>query len=178
MANIIIKKISSEVLPENFNCGNSSINALVSESYYPTILQHAYAYQISSENVVLGYYMLKFLKIKLEECPEEISEHYSDFCQDCFSVHVSYIAVDSRYQKKGIGTIIIKHIVSSVMELCESWPVRLITLDALKERYEWYCDLGFCAFNEEDRDNTEPTIKMYWDCLLDPEAVYNYENDV
>lgn len=173
MATMEIAKIKGERIGE-FDCGNMSINTLVEKSYYPTILQHAYGYDVCYNGKVIGVYMLKFVKILLDTCPDEISEFQSDLCKDCFSVHITYIAVGKEYQKKGLGTIILKYIIKSVMDLCEKWPIRLITLDALKEKYDWYKSLGFCPLNERDMDNDEATIKMYMDCLLDAELVNTY----
>ncbi len=171
MATIEISKANSEV---TLDCGNASINSLITESYYTTILQHAYCYIVSYNNEVVGAYMLKFTKIELDICPEDIADYRSEICTDCFSVHIKYIAVDKRYQRNGLGKLILKYIIKSVMQLCEKWPVRLITLDALKEKYEWYLALGFLPFNEKDIDNDSATISMYMDCLINIDEVNTY----
>lgn len=171
MATIEISKVNSEV---TLDCGNASINSLITESYYTTILQHAYCYIVSYKDRVVGTYMLKFTKIELNICPEDIADYRSEICTDCFSVHIKYIAVDKSYQGKGIGTFIMQYIIKSVMQLCEKWPVRLITLDALKEKYKWYLELGFLPFNEKDIDDDSATISMYMDCLLNQDEVNTY----
>lgn len=101
MAKIEISKMKKEVPAGTIDCGNDSINALIEKSYYPTILQHAYGYLICIEHKIIGAYMIKFVKIKLEDCPEEVSEYVSDLCEDCFSIHIKFIAIDTNYQKKG-----------------------------------------------------------------------------
>ncbi|MDO4343711.1 MAG: GNAT family N-acetyltransferase [Eubacteriales bacterium] len=173
MAMIEISKLSGE-MNNSFDCGNNSINALIVESYYATILQHAYGYTAIVNGQVVGIYMLKFMKIVLEQGPECLSDYKSDICNDCFSVHIKYIAVQVGEQGKGLGRLILKYIITEVMKLCQNWPVRLITLDALKEKYEWYRSIGFVAFNEEDQKDNDSTIKMYLDCLLDKELVDSY----
>ncbi|MEG0227690.1 MAG: GNAT family N-acetyltransferase [Lachnospiraceae bacterium] len=173
MAALEITKLQSEVPRGVFDCRNASINALISESYYPTVLQHAYAFNISCEGVTIGYYMLKFLSIKLDVCPEEIADYASSMCSDCFSVHIKYIAIDFCYQKKGIGRNIMQYIIESVFALCKLWPIRLVTIEALKEKYAWYQNIGFVAFDEENLDDDSATIKMYIDCLLEQEVVNN-----
>lgn len=176
MAQLEIVKLKEEVPLKLFSCGNSSIDIQIKQSYYPTILQHASAFQISTDKQILGYYMLKFLKINIQSCPENISDYYSEICNDLYSVHIKYLAVDSRFQNKGIGTNVLGYIIKAVNELCIFWPIRLITLDALKEKYDWYRQKGFQAFQESDLHNGSPTICMYMDCLLDIEAFNEYIN--
>lgn len=174
MAKIKIVKMEKEMPTGTIDCGNTSINSMIDKSYYPTILQHAYGFYIYFDEKIVGAYMLKFAKINLEECPEDISDYISDMCRDCFSLHIKYIAVDEKYQRRGIGQTVLKYIVKSVKELCGVWPIRLITLDALKSKYDWYSALGFVAFNEKDLYDNNTTVRMYLDCLMDVEVVNNY----
>ena len=173
MGKIFIKKIESEI-SKSFDCGNSSINSLVHESYYPTILQHAYAFEVRNDTHIIGYFMYHFSTIELEICPEEISDYMTENFKKCSALHIEYIAVDKNYHGYGVGKSIINHIIVCGRKLCETYPIRLITLDALKEKYEWYQSLGFLAFDENDLNDSSPTIRMYIDCLLDKELVHNY----
>lgn len=173
MGRMSIKKIESDI-SKSFDCGNSSINSLVYESYYPTILQHAYAFEVRVDERITGYFMCRFSTIEIEACPDEISNYMSENFKKCASVHVEYIAIDKFYQGYGIGKSVIYHIIQWSRNLCRVYPIRLITLDALKEKYEWYQNLGFLAFDENDMADSSPTIRMYIDCLLEKELVYNY----
>ena len=173
MGRMLIKKIESDI-SKSFDCGNSSINSLVYESYYPTILQHAYAFEVRIDERIMGYFMCRFSTIEIETCPEEIADYMSDNFKSCASLHIEYIAIDKLYQGYGIGRSVMNHIIQWSKRLCKMYPVRLITLDALKEKYGWYQDLGFLAFDENDIDDSSPTIRMYIDCLLEKELVYNY----
>ena len=62
MGRMSIKKIESDI-SKSFDCGNSSINSLVYESYYPTILQHAYAFEVRVDERITGYFMCRFSTI-------------------------------------------------------------------------------------------------------------------
>ncbi len=65
------------------------------------------------------------------------------------------------------------YIIAEVKRLIENnWPVRLIVLSALKERYEWYLKNGFQAIREEDLQNQEETIEMFMD-MLQEKQLYN-----
>lgn len=174
MSTIKISKMQADVGIETFDCGNASINSLIYKSCYPTVLQHAYAYVAQFEETIVGVYMLKFMKIDLSSCPEDISDYQSDICSDCFSIHIKYIAVSKDLQGQRLGSSLLALIIRYVRKLCEKWPVRLITLDALKDKVDWYKLFGFVPFNENDMEDNEPTIKMYLDCLLDPDLLNRY----
>lgn len=114
--------------------------------------------------------MLLFRKIVLNTCPSKISDYYSEKMDYCVSIHIDFLAIDSCFQHKGIGTSVLKTIIATCKRLIPFIPVRLITLDALKEYYEWYCKNGFVAFDEKDLTNDCPTIPMYMDCITNENA--------
>lgn len=174
MGKIVIEKLDHDVLDQDFDCGNSSINRQIQESYFPTLLQYCYAYQVSISGCVVGYYMIKMRTVNMEKVPEKLSEYTCSLVNSCSAVHISYIAVDKRYQNRKIGTYILKTIVNQVLKMCQQFPITIITLDALKEKYEWYKDRGFIAFSESDLTAPGVTIPMYVSCILNQEAVDNY----
>ncbi len=97
MGELVIKKLNHDVPSHGFDCGNSSINRQIQESYFPTLLQYSYAYEVSLSGQVVGYYMIKFRTINLEKAPPEIGEFESSIVHDCSALHISYIAVDKKY---------------------------------------------------------------------------------
>lgn len=174
MAKITIEKLDRNVLDKEFDCGNSSINMQVQASYYPTLLQYAYAYKVSISDHIVGYYMIKLRTIKLEKAPSEISEYSCSLISECNAVHIKYIAIDKEYQHKTIGTYVLKTIIVSVLNLCKKFPITLITLDALIDKYDWYKRNGFRAFDEDELQVSQTTIPMYINCILDKKTVNDY----
>lgn len=175
MVRIETRKLRSDPCDSTFDCGVAGINSMVKRSYYPTILQHLYCFEILVDGLLVGYYMYGFRKMKLENCPEEIGDYISDMSDDsCYTLHIKYIAVAKKYQKKGIGSNILYLLLRQIKEMCKIWPVRLVTLDALQERVEWYEKNGFRAFNELDIQEGKKDVPMYMDCLLDPKALTDY----
>lgn len=174
MGKLEIKKLNHDVINGVFDCGNDSINRQIEESYFPTLLQYSYAYEVSVSNCVVGYYMIKFRTIKFELLPVELKDYYSSLIKDCCALHINYIAIDKKFQGRKIGTNVLKIIIAQVVNICNQWPITIITLDALKEKYEWYKKIGFLAFSEEDVASKDITIPMYISCILNKEAVNNY----
>ena len=76
------------------------------------------------------------------------------------------VAVDKRYQGHKIGTSILDQIIKRVFTLAADWPIRLITLDAIRDKYDWYKRMGFKALDESKLAAGDFTIAMYMDCNL------------
>ena len=133
---------------DRFTCGNSTIDRMVKNSHYPTALQHAYAYEVSYRGLVLGYYMLKFLQHSIEDdaWPTSISEYSSDTIKDFSTVYIQYIAVDKNMQGQQIGTQILRFIIKEINKLSKLWPVRMVSLNALPDKVEWYQKNGFALY--------------------------------
>lgn len=174
MVKINIERLRQDVQIGNFDCENPSINGQIEESYFPTLLQYAYAYRVSVDGRVVAYYMIKFKTIHMDIAPDELAEYTSSVVNDCSAIHIKYIAVDKVCKKQGIGTYILKTIVAQALRLCQQFPISLVTLDALTDKYEWYKKRGFKAFSEDELQKNEPTIQMYINCILNKEAVNNY----
>lgn len=174
---INIRKLQRDPAGVPFDCGIAGINDLVQRSYYPTILQHLYAFEILVDGVIVGYYMYGFRRIKLSESPGDIGDYISDLSEYCYALHIRYIAISEQYQRIGIGSKALGLLILQVQELCKTWPVRLITLDALKEKVEWYKSKGFVMFNEDDIGNSKKDVAMYLDCLVDPEKLERYTSE-
>ena len=141
-------------------------------------MQYSYAYEVTISEQVVGYYMIYLRAINIDQAPSELSDYQSSIVHNCSAVHISYIAVDKRFQKRSIGTNVLKTIIVQVLEICKKFPITIITLDALKDKYEWYKEIGFIAFDEEDIANSDITIPMYINCILDKQAVNNYCNEI
>lgn len=174
MGKIIIKKLDHDVASGTFDCGNDSVNRKIEESYFPTLMQYSYAYEISISGCVVGYYMIKFRTIKLSYAPSVIREYYCSLIEDCCALHISYIAISEKFQGRKIGTNVLKTLIFQILGLCDKWPITIITVDALKEKYDWYKSIGFLPFDDEDSKGEDITIPMFMSCIPDKEAVDNY----
>lgn len=173
------KRVTQDVENIEFSCGVSSIDQYVRESYYPILTQHAYAYSIMKGDIILGYYQIMFREIRLEDFPEEISEYDAGVKEDTISaIHIRYIAVDEKYQKHKIGTSTLKVIIKDVQELANSWPIRVITIDARIELIEWYKKEGFKEIENNTPGQDGVTVGMYFDCHRFAEDLEGYIDSV
>ena len=94
---IEINKLSADVPLGSFDCGNQSINNLIFQSCYPTILHQSYAFCVSNDKGIIAYYMLKFVNIDISICSDEISEFYDDSFDDWIFGYVGFFKSQSIY---------------------------------------------------------------------------------
>ena len=149
---------------DDFDCNNPSINQLVSRSLYPTVLKQARTYKITMQGHRVGFCSISILGISLEHSDAPVAEAFEG-TPSFAAVKLDYIAIDTRVQSRGIGTIVLKYIVSEARELCKVWPIRILVLDALRDKISWYIKRGFQMINSSDLDGNTPTVRLYIDLI-------------
>ena len=175
MRTLQFKKVTQDVEDHHFDCGVQSINEYVKFSYWPFIIQHAYAYSITYGDKVLGYYQLLFRDIELEKLPPDIADYdFDEHYRKVTAVHIRYIAIDKAYQGHKIGTNVMKAIINDCRELAKDWPIRVITLDANVDLVDWYSGFDFqvMPYNTPGQDGI--TTAMCLDCMMHSEELAQY----
>ena len=169
-----IIRIAGDV--DEFDCGNASINQLVSRSLYPTLLKQTRTYKISMKGHRIGFCSVSILAISLEGSDAPIAESFEG-TPTFAAVKLDYVAVDKRVQNRGIGTNVLDYVVDEARGLSKVWPVRILVLDALREKLAWYTERGFQAINSSDLSSTTPTVRLYIDLisLEDAEKIAEYD---
>lgn len=178
MSKLTCRFLQEDVKPGMFDCGMDTINEYVVESYLATLLQHGYAYQILYGNIVVGYYMLTFNHVMIEDCPDSISEYTSGLSNFLYCVEIKYLAIDKKYQKRGIGSSILGIIIKDIKDYALKFPIRLITIDARNDLLDWYKKFGFIEFPENPEWQKGYTTKMYLDCMINKEALEIYTSSL
>lgn len=163
--------LESESELSDFDCGNSSINRLVSESFFPHILKQCRTYKISMEKQRVGFCSVSILGISLDESDASMADYYSN-TPSYGAVKLDYIAVDSRVQKYGIGTTALEYVKKQAKQMYDTCPVRLLVLDALRDRIKWYTKNGFEAINSADLQGDSETVRMYIDLMPDEDKQF------
>jgi len=154
-----------------FNCGNSSINSLVQKSYIANVAKQAETQKICINGIQAGYYSYTLSNILLCKIPDGDTHRIetSIFRNQFSSIHIEYLAIDEKYQRKRIGTMALPLILLNLKPKTEKIPVRYITLNSLIDKVEWYRLFGFEPMTTVA--DIDGNIPMYLDCL--PEANYS-----
>lgn len=164
MGSVSCALLEAESDLRNFDCGNPSINKLVTDSYFPHIVKQCMVYKILYSERRVGFLSLSIIRISLDNSDAPVAEYFEK--EPSFgAVKLDFIAIDMRLQRKNIGSVIMEYIIQKSQELYKTWPVRLLILEALRDKIEWYKKLGFKPINHLDLHGNSHTVQMYFDLM-------------
>ena len=157
---------------DKFDCGNVTINEYIEWSYFVTLSQQCYAYKILYKSLIVGYYMITLRDVALTDCPGDESDYsVGEFGDHVPSLYINYIAIDKRFQKKGIGTKTLEKIIIETRQLVDRLPIRFITINAVPEKVDWYKKIGF----KEMGSNIDGVNRyMFIDIIRDKQKLVDY----
>jgi len=171
LAIIVINRLHEEVKKEDFSCGKESIDNMVYEAYFTSLLQFSNAYKAVCDNETVGYFMTSLGSIRLDFAPESIAQ-YAGKKDTISTLYIDFIAVKKELHGCGFGKAIMKIIEKKAETLIKQyeWNVRLITFNATKDNVDKYISWGFQQYGKEDV-YTVPMFKDLWmdqnrNCLM------------
>lgn len=102
MGKLIFTKLNHPA-DQCFTCGNPSIDKKVADSYFLTLLDRCYAYEVTTESgVIVAYYQIQFKRFPIDRFPEPIDEYSLNSYVDLYAMHIEYLAVRKEYQYQKI----------------------------------------------------------------------------
>lgn len=150
-----------------FNCGNGSINGfLKTDAFLSHVYKESSTTLVFNDSQLIGYFTIKKIKVKFE-INRQIEE------VDC--LEIARIGVDLSWQNKGIGEILVSHII----DLAYMFNERYVVGFAIREKVDWYrTKFNFRLVSEEEYENDsgEPVIFIYLN-LEYPEILEQFETD-
>ena len=156
-----VLKLKKETdIDKSFTCGVDYIDRNIKDSYYPYICRHEDVYFCKFNNEILGYSIISIREI----CPNEI-DLYAEYFADSKSfgvVYLNYIAIKETKQHNGYGTRFLCYMLKKIREHSKILPIRFITLEALKDKVQWYEDKGF---KKLDSCYSNGNQRMYLDIM-------------
>lgn len=162
--------ISGNTNLSEFNCGNSSVNNLLRKAPYRHALHQARTVQVCLGGQLLGVFTLSISNISMENTDTHMADHYED--DPTFgAVKLDYIAVDHRIQNRGIGTRILAYVVTLAQMMYRDLPVRVLILDALRDKVPWYTRCGFEVMDKRELQANAPTVRMFLDLMPENEKM-------
>ena len=113
-------------------------------------------FTLSFDKLQSHYVSRRKLANKTEYRKEEVT-------LDLPSVKIGRLAVDKRFQGKGIGGMLIRHIVGKTLATNGDFGVRLLILEAYPTSQGFYTKLGFQFTEEVKRERNKRNRTMFLD---------------
>ena len=142
----------------NFDCGDLDLNDFIkNEALKEQNKKLNITYLITINNDIIGYFSLLTDKIEIkyiknEEIKKNILSDLKNQYKTIPSVKIGRLAIDKKYAKQGIGTLILKNIIYSLDEISKKEiGFRLITVEGYVEAYHFYTTNNFVPLQNEEK---------------------------
>ncbi|MET1249976.1 GNAT family N-acetyltransferase [Sporolactobacillus sp. STCC-11] len=156
-----------------FDCDNTSLNSFLKrQAFFEHIDFKSRTQLVYRDSNLLAYFTLKESKIELDTTDTEDEEDSASENLERHSLDIYRLAVDNKFKNSGIGSSIMKYIVT----LAKTVNKRYITLDAIYEYWKWYHKRGFEVASEDQVTNNETTIYMLMD-LYDQDMIEKHYDE-
>lgn len=143
-----IEPIAKDHTRNQFQCGNPFLNAYLhryARQNSERGLSKAYVMTVMDDRNVIGYYTLSASHILFENAPPDLVRSLPRYPVP--TARIGELAVDTRYQGKGIGAILLLDALHRICTTAESIGILAIVVDAIDESaVRFYQHFGFEDF--------------------------------
>lgn len=144
---------------DGFKCDEPRLNSFLEyDAYFEHIMCLSKTKLVKVNNKLVGYFTLALMPIKT------IIQDGDDI--QYMGITLKYLAVDEKYQNKGVGTLMLNNILPSCQEFANLIGCRCLYIDAVNSKIDWYSKRGFQTLdvkNDNLYNTTTPMIVDYQD---------------
>ncbi len=156
-----------------FDCGDEALNDYLKRFAWQNQRRHSVGATYVAESVeapraVIGYHTLAAGSIPRNAFPSEIGRRLSPY-PEIPVVLLARLAVDRRFQRRGIGESLLAHALDRALAVREQIGCRCIIVDAYQSAVRWYRQFGFVSIGGAPADAA--TQKMFLDLRVAEKAV-------
>lgn len=163
MTEISFKKINTQLLNENTNLNqfNCKINDLAEFLKEDALKQNSYmmntTYVVSYKNKVIAFYTVSVDTIPRKNLPKKYKKMFKDkniFYNSYPALKLGRLGVDRNYDNKGLGSFLLKKVITLGIKLSKEVGLRFVSIDAYIGAYKFY-EKNYCEhiFNEDKIKN-------------------------
>lgn len=151
----------------NFDCGNEDLNDFLNTEEVERYEQEGLGrtYLVFYEGKPVAYFTVSFdgLRVEYLRTWKSFSRLAEMKLETIPALKIGRLAVDSRYQSRGIGRALVNYIAGMALETKGKMGVRLMILQAKPESIEFYGKCGFQLTVETRRERGRRNRTMFFD---------------
>jgi GNAT superfamily N-acetyltransferase len=147
---IVVSKLSNRHNRSSFDCGEPELNTFLKEHATQYIKRGLCSVQVLLDgDLIIGYYTLSPFLIEPTELPIEVMMKYPRHPIPCWLL--GRFAIDKRYQKQGLGEMLLIEVFKKVLDLSQDAGGYCIFVNAKNEvAKNFYKKFGFASFKDND----------------------------
>lgn len=144
---------------DSFNCTNHDLNDFLKNDALENQEQMvSRTYVCSYKNQLVGFYTLTTDIIEVKHVEE--THQWDGYKHKRYpAIKIARLSVDSRFERKGVGRLLISAAVGIALNVSKYVGCRYITVDAKQEAIEFYEKHGFIIV-KKTRSKNEPTLYL------------------
>ncbi len=161
---VMVRRLEEADVVENFDCNDPALNSYVKKHAWSNQQKSfiGVTYVVVDEaapQTVLGYFTLATSSIPRDAFPKKHVRGLPTY--DLPLILLARLAVDHRFEGKGLGTLLLKEAFKISLNIAERVGCRCIITEAYPDKVGWYAKYGFVSL-EESAEN-KPTRRMFLD---------------
>jgi GNAT superfamily N-acetyltransferase len=137
---------------EGFNCGEDSLNTFLRAHAGQNArrdISRTYVALTDDTQEVVGYYTLSSGSVAFVNMPDEMTKRLPR--HPVPTAHLGRLAVDNRFQGKGLGSILLIDALKRVREAADRIGIHAVTVHALSARARQFYEVhGFQSLPDDD----------------------------
>lgn len=162
---LFIQRLQRDHLVEQFDCGDQALNEYLKHYAWQNQQRHSVgvtyvAVEGQIPRAVIGYHTLATSSIPKSSFQDNAGRPLSPY-SDVPVVLLARLAVDRRFQGRGVGQELLRHALDLSLRVREQVGCRCLIVDAYPSAVSWYQQFGFAPIGGAPAG--VPTEKMFID---------------
>jgi GNAT superfamily N-acetyltransferase len=162
---LLVRRLEKDDLVNQFDCGDQALNDYLKRFAWQNQNRHSVgvtyvAAETEVPRAVIGYHTLASSSIPKASFPGNAGQRLSPY-HDVPVVLLARLAVDRRFQQRGVGQTLLRHALELSLAVREQVGCRCVLVDAYPSAVPWYGRFGFVPIGGAPAG--VPTQKMFLD---------------
>ena len=146
---VSIKEINSKRILKNFDCGIPALNEFLNKyALKNDILEIGKTFVVLDNDIIAGYFTLATAQLAFNEIPADYKTKLPKYPVP--ALRIARLAVDSKFQKKGIGKWLLAQAFIKIITVSEITGLKFIIVDAKESSKSFYEHYGFIRLYDKE----------------------------
>ena len=146
---MIIEKLNKFHKKDEFDCGNKFLKKYAFQNQSRYLVGVTYVIYIDNK-------VIEYITLTASSSLKKVTLNKNKPYEDIPVLRIGRLAVDKKYQGKGIGKKLLKFSLNKALELKENFGCVGVVVDAKEEAIEFYKKYGFIEINSLEKHLTIP----------------------